>query len=39
MKISTKTTVSFLWVVAALIAGSSIASAQEKNTLKEASER
>ena len=36
MKISTKTTVSFLWVVAALIAGSSIASAQEKNTLKEA---
>lgn len=36
MKISTKTTVSFLWVVAALIAGSSIAFAQEKKTLKEA---
>lgn len=36
MKISTKTTVSFLWVVAALIAGSSTAFAQEKKTLKEA---
>lgn len=36
MKISTKTTVTSLWAMAVLMTGSSIALAQEKNTLKEA---